>query len=473
MKNYIVIFLIALFFSCSGDLEDMNVDVKNATEAPAENFFNNAVKNMSDLLSGITYGANGNPFNTTRLLVQQISSVTYNEGTTYYSNFTWDNVYLGVLINLDQSAQVIEATPPTNATVAANQLAIIEIMTVFTYAKLVESFGDIPYSQALDYDNISPAYDADEVIYEDLISRLTTAINTLDEGQASWSQDILYNGDVTGWKKFGSSLLLQMGMRVIDADATLGTQAITAALPNVFTSNADVAQVEHLESQPNTAELWTDLAVGNRRDFVGCEPFVDYMNALEDPRRAVFFQEVDGTDGVYLGSPSGLAVTYFDYSRFGTLFYQPATPVIFMDYSTVEFLLAEAAERGIGGVADAAGHYTEAIRASFGYYGLADSADAYLANPDVDYATAPGTWEEKIGMQKWVALFNQGLEAWTEYRRLDYPVLEAPPLSFVPTVPVRLTYPISEQTLNQANYESAASSVGGDLMTTKLFWDVN
>lgn len=473
MKNYIIIFLIALFFSCSGDLEDMNVDIKNATEAPAENFFNNAVKNMSDLLSGITYGANGNPFNTTRLLVQQISSVTYNEGTTYFSNFTWDNVYMGVLVNLDQSAQVIEAAPPTNAAVATNQLAIIEIMKVFTYAKLVESFGDIPYSQALDYNNISPEYDEDNAIYADLISRLTTAIGTLDEGQASWGQDILYNGDVAGWKKFGSSLLLQMGMRVIDADATLGTQAITAALPNVFSSNADIAEVEHLESQPNTAELWTDLAVGNRSDFVGCEPFVDYMNSLNDPRVAVFFQEVLGTDGVYLGSPSGLVVAYDDYSKFGTLFYQPTTPVIFMDYSTVEFLLAEAAERSIGGVTDAAGHYTEAIRASFEYYGLADSAEVYLADPNVNYLTAPGTWQEKIGMQKWVALFNQGLEAWTEYRRLDYPVLEAPPLSYVPTVPVRLTYPISEQTLNQANYESAASSVGGDLMTTKLFWDIN
>ncbi|WP_318342763.1 SusD/RagB family nutrient-binding outer membrane lipoprotein [Flagellimonas baculiformis] len=470
MKNYFVIFLIALFFSCSGDLEDMNVDVKNATEAPAENFFNNAVKNMSDLLSGITYGANGNPFNTTRLLVQQISSVTYNEGTTYYSNFTWNNVYMGVLINLDQSAQVIADTPPANATVAANQLAIIEIMTVFTYSKLVESFGDIPYSQALDFNNISPEYDNDEVIYSDLIARLTSAIATLDDSEGSWQQDILYDGDVAGWRKFGNSLLFQMGMRVVEADPTLGTQAITTALPNIFASNADIAQVEHLESQPNTAELWTDLAVGNRRDFVGAEPFVDYMNSLDDPRRAVFFQDVNGE---YIGSPSGLVVPYDNYSKFGTLFYQPTTPVIFLDYSTIEFLLAEAAERNIGGVTDAAGHYTEAIRASFEYYGLADSADAYLANPDVDYATAPGTWQEKIGMQKWVALFNQGLEAWTEYRRLDYPVLEAPPQSFVPTVPVRLIYPISEQTLNKANYESAASSIGGDVLTTKLFWDVN
>src|SRR5690606_9886413 len=161
MKKYLFIIPIIVFISCSGDLENMNVDVKNATEAPAENFFNNAVKNLSDLQSGINYGANGNPWNTTRLLVQQISSVTYNEGTTYYSNFTWNDVYMGVLINLDQSARVIGENPPSDPLVASNQLATIEIMKIYTFAKLVESFGDIPYSEALDYNNISPAYDKD------------------------------------------------------------------------------------------------------------------------------------------------------------------------------------------------------------------------------------------------------------------------------------------------------------------------
>ena len=472
MKNYYIILVITLFFSCSGDLEDMNVDIKNATEAPAETFFNNAMKNLSDRLSTVTYGATGSPWDISRLFVQQMSSVTYNEGTTYYVSFTWDDVYMGVLNNLQQSRQIIE-TEESELSTSTNKLAILEIATVYTYAKLVESFGDIPYSQALDVDIISPAFDQDEAIYADLIARLTAAIGNLNEAQGAWDQDIVYDGNVSSWKKFGSSLLFQMGMRVIDADATLGTQAITAALPNVFTSNEDVAEIDMLASQPNTSDLYVDIAVGNRRDLVGAEPFVDYMNNLDDPRRTVFFQEVDGADGVYLGSPSGLTVSYFDFSRFGTLFYEPTTAVILLDYATIEFLLAEAAERGLGGVTDAAGHYEAAIRASFDYYGLGDSADTYLANPEVAYATAPGTWQEKIGMQKWVALFNQGLEAWTEYRRLDYPILEAPPQSFVPTVPVRNVYPISEQTLNRENYESAAASVGGDLLTTKLFWDVN
>ena len=248
----------------------MNVDIKNATAAPAETFFNNAVKNLSDRLSSNTYGATGSPWNISRLLVQQMSSVTYNEGTTYYTSYTWDQVYMGVLNNLKQSRSVIESEESANTAVSANQLAIIEIVEVYTYAKLVESFGDIPYSQALDVDNISPVFDEDDAIYEDLISRLTTAIQSLDESQAGWNQDILYNGNVAGWKKFGSSLLFQMGMRIIDAKPNLAENAISTALPNVFTSNADIAEVEMLSSQPNTSQLYVDIAVGNRRVRTVC-----------------------------------------------------------------------------------------------------------------------------------------------------------------------------------------------------------
>jgi len=142
-----------------------------------------------------------------------------------------------------------------------------------------------------------------------------------------------------------------------------------------------------------------------------------------------------------------------------------------MDYAFVEFLLAEAAERSLIAT-PAQGHYNAAIRASFDYYG-ASGVDAYLAQPSVDYATAPGDWKEKIGIQKWISLYNQGFEAWTEYRRLGYPLLDAPPNAYIDEVPVRLTYPISEQTLNGANYSEASSAIGGDLLKTRLFWDAN
>jgi hypothetical protein len=471
MKKYFLITITFIFFSCSSNLENLNEDVKNATSAPAEAFFNLALKNMSDLESDLTYGANGSPFTLSRLWSQQISSVTYNEGTTYYSNFNWNDVYLGVLINLDQSKKVIENTEQTstNSVALKNQLAINEILSVYAYSKLVESFGDIPYTEALDVNNIAPSYDKAETVYLDLLTRLNTALNTMDESGASWKQDLMYNGKTNLWKKFGRSLQLQMGIRIADSNPQVAETTITAAISGVFTSNADNAEVDHLSARPNTNALYIDLAVGNRKDFVGAKPFVDYMNDLNDPRRSVFFKSVSGN---FVGAPSGLVVDYNSYSEMGTLFYQPTTPVIFIDYATVEFLLAEAAERNIGGVVNAGLHYNAAIRASFDYYKV-EGVEDYLLKPEVNYTTARGNWKEKIGMQKWVALFNQGLEAWTEYRRLDYPQLSAPAGSYVNTVPVRLIYPISEQTLNRTNYEAAAVAVGGDLLTTKLFWDKN
>ena len=469
MKKYFYIYITFIFFGCSNNLENLNEDVKNATSAPAEAFFNLALKNMSDLESDLTYGSGGSPFTLSRIWSQQISSVTYNEGSTYFSNFTWSDVYMGVLINLIESTKVIENTTqtPMNSVALQNQKAINEILSVFAYSKLVESFGDIPYSEALDVSNISPTYDKAETIYLDLLTRLNTALDSMDDSGASWTQDLMYNGNTKLWKKFGRSLQLQMGMRIADSNPQLAETTIITALPGIFTSNADNADVDHLSARPNTTALYIDLAVGNRKDFVGAKPFVDYMNNLNDPRRSVFFKTVSGN---FVGAPSGAVVDYSSYSEMGTLFYQPTTAVIFLDYSTVEFILAEAAERNIGGIVNAELHYNAAIKASFDYYKV-DGVANYLLQSDVAYTTAPGNWKQKIGMQKWVALYNQGLEAWTEYRRLDYPQLSAPAGAYVGTVPVRLIYPISEQTLNRANYETAATAIGGDLLTTKLFWD--
>lgn len=476
MRKISILLFIFMFSACSDNLEELNEDTKNATSADADAFFNQAVKNMSDLISGITYGANGNPFNITRIYVQQISSVTYNEGATYYSDFNWQNVYADVLINLDKSAEVIENAEvdpllgEDGEAIFRNREAVLEIMSVYAWSRLVESFGDLPYSEALDVDIINPTYDDAQTVYGDLINRLNAAINTIDPSLAGFDNDIMYNGDMSKWLKFANSMKLQMGMRIIDAQPQLGEELVVEAIPEVFTSNADNATVEHLSSPPNTNELWTDLAVGNRRDFVGAEPFVDLMLELDDPRVEIFFDPNE--DGEYAGSAPGEVVTYADFSPFGDMFYQPETPVIFLDYVSVEFFLAEAAERNIGSVTDAESHYNEAIRASFEYYGV-EGVEEYLEQPEVAYSTAEGDWRQKIGEQKWIALFNQGQEAWTEWRRLDYPELSAPSGAFLDTVPVRMTYPIDEQNLNRANYESAAAAIGGDLMTTKLWWDIH
>ena len=143
-----------------------------------------------------------------------------------------------------------------------------------------------------------------------------------------------------------------------------------------------------------------------------------------------------------------------------------------MDYGEVCFYLADVAERGISGTpANAAGHYTNGITASFEYWGASD-VSTYLANPDVAYATAPGDWKVKIGNQLWLAMYNRGFEAWTAWSVYDTPTFNLPVVSGN-HVTTGYTYQIYEQNLNQANRNAASFSIRRHEQTTTLYFDVN
>ncbi|MDP3352120.1 MAG: SusD/RagB family nutrient-binding outer membrane lipoprotein [Flavobacteriaceae bacterium] len=486
-KISILLLTLFLAFSCSDNLEDLNKDTKNATVAAGETFFTGAQKNMVDYMASINVNRN-----VWRQFAQQVTATTYPEEANY--NITdrkipdnlWAAMYRDVLKDLDESAKVLTATPTVGtagATKLKNQLAIIEVMNVYAYATLVETFGNIPYTDALDFNNVLPKYDDGKTVYVDLIARLSAAITKMDAAGASFgSADIVYGGNVGKWKKFANSFKLRMGLMIYDADATLGASTVSSAITSgVFTSNGDNALFQYLNSTPNTNPMWVDLVQSGRLDFVAAAPMVNAMNGLNDPRVNVFYKDPVG--GVIKGAPYGANNSYALFSHIGSMFYESTLPHVLLDYANVKFMLAEAAERSLGGMTPTAAeaHYNAAITASFDYNqqtynslkspSITLNAAAYLAQPSVAYTTAAGTWKQKIGTQKWIALYNQGFNAWTEFRRLDYPALVAPGTGVVNVVPRRFTYPIGEHTLNGTNYTSAASAVGGDLLTTKLFWD--
>ena len=146
---------------------------------------------------------------------------------------------------------------------------------------------------------------------------------------------------------------------------------------------------------------------------------------------------------------------------------------VFSTYAEMEFFLAEAAQKGwaVGGTVES--HYNNGITASILYYGGTQAdADAYLAQASVAYTTATGTWKEKIGTQKWLAMYNRGIEGWSEWRRLDAPTLNFPVGLSYSDIPTRFPYPFTENDMNPS-YDAAAAAIGGDLATTKLWWDVN
>jgi hypothetical protein len=260
-----------------------------------------------------------------------------------------------------------------------------------------------------------------------------------------------------------------MGMIIADSDAATAKTNVEAADANAFSSAADNAMLTYLAATPNTNPLYADIVLGGRGDYVAAEDLMNKLISLNDPRKPLYF----GTNnaGQYVGGVVGKVNTYSDMSKPSTQVSAATAPLVLLDYVEIEFYRAEAKERGFNVAGTAEQHYNNAIRASIIFWGGTNAdADAYLAQTAVAYSTATGTFKEKIGFQKWIALYNRPFEGWTELRRLDYPQLSLP-VAAKSGFPNRFQYPNNEQQLNGTNYTSAASKIGGDKVETKLFWD--
>ncbi len=472
-KIFLLLALFVAFFSCQ-DITELDVNPKQATTVDEGSLFANAQKNVVDFLASPS--VNSNIF---RLLAQQWTETTYIDESNYdlatrnIPQNVWYILYRDVLKDLKEAKKLVEADLITSAGVKKNQIAQIDIMEVYTWSLLVNTFGDIPYTQALDFNILQPAYDDDAAIYSDLMTKLNGALGALDNGEETFGDfDLLYGGDVDSWSKFGNSIKLKLGMTIADANAAAAKTAVEQAVAaGVFTSNDDNAVFSYLDAPPNTNPIWVDLVQSGRKDFVAANTIVNKMLAINDPRIPFYFTE--DSKGGYSGGIYGSSNNFSTFSKPSEILTAPDFQSVIMDYSEVEFYLAEAVERNfaVGGTAQT--HYNKAITASMEYWGVSggDISD-FLLQPSVNYATATGSFKQKIGTQKWIALYNRGFEAWTEWRRLDFPILVAPPEA-VSAIPTRYTYPASEQNLNKANYTSATTAMGGDNVTSKIFWDKN
>jgi hypothetical protein len=501
MKKILVFLMFALAFTaCTDDFEDDLRDPKKPLEVPARLLFSNAQRNLVDQIT--TPSVNSGIF---RLLAQQWASTTYPEESRYDlvtrnipQNF-WSTLYRDVLMDLRESSKIVAADPFITPAQKANQLAMIEVMEVYTWSILVNTFGDIPYTEALTADIIYPKYDDAAAIYTDLFKRLDAAIESLNANSTSnvgdfASADLVYSGSVSKWILFANSLKLKLAMTVSDVDPATAKAKVEQAAPNVFQSAADNAVFKYTSTTPNVNPIWSNLVQSGRNDFVPANTLVDLMNEYKDPRRVKYFEPLlddkkkpilDSSGKVqYVGGIYGDNNIYLNFSHVNPDITVPNFPALLMSYSEVQFYLAEAAARGYTTPSTAVEHFEKAIKASLEYWGVGDQASQYLAEPEVSAQVATmasgtdGTLSEAerraIGIQKWISLYNRGLEAWTEFRRLDYPQLLAPvdQDARYNIVPVRYPYPPTEGQLNKENLEAAVAKMGGDDATKKIFWDV-
>ena len=471
--------------SCTKDFDDMNVNKKKPTEAPAQALFANAARELNRQV--VTLNVN---FNNLKLWSQYITQTTYTDESNYLNSRNipqreWRQMYREVLKDLDEAkAYTLSETYLNDGDLIANEaarknrLAIIEIYNVYAFERLTSIFGDIPYSEALTETNL-PKFDDARTVYDNLNDRLTAAIANLDAGYGSFDPgyDNLFGGDITMWEKFAYGIKLKMAMTYADADEAKAKIIFAEASGKVMGASEKAAYV-FMVTAPNTNPMWEDLVNSGRHDYVASNTIVDTMNALSDPRIGKYFTMAPDTN-VYIGGAYGASNSFGVNSHLSSYFENETQPTILMDGVEMAFYLAEAAQRGWGG--DAATLYAAAIQASMDSWEVdAASASTYISSAGVDFATAGGTELDKIGTQSWLASFNRGLIGWNTYRRLDMAGkngvngddLLNQAAGTTELTPKRYTFPVNEQTLNGSNYSSAKSAMGGDALSTSLWWDI-
>ena len=476
MKKYNLIYLLTtlVVLGCSpdADYESLNKDPNNPADVSAESLFTSSLKNLMDEVNDIDY--RDAPF---MLLAQYAQQTTYTDESQYdivnrgISKAIFSTIYMNVLYDLADAKSKVTGDP--------FKAAQAEVLSIYAWQYLVDNFGDIPYSEALNIvgenQSIAPKYDDAATIYDDLVKRAVSASAVLagSDGFGFIGADLIGNGNRASWSKFANSLIVKLGVRV---PGDKYKSEVEAAFSKSLSSLADNITMAYQGSKPNTHPSWPELVESGRNDYVVGKTIVDLLTSTdhEDPRQDVFFDPKSKMENKYVGGVIGQKSGWSTHSKLGTIYFDPTYRGVLIDYTEICFYLADAAARGwnVGGTA--ATHYSNGIKASFEDMGLAATqANTYIAKPKVAYTTATGSDDEKIGRQLWVSMFNRGFEGWTAFRRYGGAPLVPSKLGEgdFKQVPRRLTYPVSEATQNSKNYNSASSAIGGDLQKTKVFWD--
>lgn len=484
--------LLAGAVACNPDsLTNLNNRSPNAPQVvPVDKIFPAGVSNSVALVEGSTmqlYFA--------ELWPQHLAEYQYPDDDQYAIrpatvDGLWQSFYSGGLQDFEQILRQSAGKP--------DQAGPALVMKAWNYQNATDLWGDMPFTEANkgDIGNITPKFDTQQMIYDSILVELKTAATTMGLKNPYGDADLIYGGSNTKWKKFANSLRARAALHLSKVNPAKAASEIAAAYAaGGFTSNADDAVLQWPGDGVNDSPFFTTFKT--RDDNRVSKTLADTLIRLNDPRLEIFLDTTQlwaaaldsmkkgvagydtATVAKYAGLPNGLTATAAgtrgrSTSRLGEYFRSQTQPSVLMSYSEYEFILAEAAHRGWipGGDAAAQGFYYAGITANMETYGIdAASITAYLAQPAVVFN--PATAQQQISLQKWIALYGQGIEAWTEYRRTGFPALvPADQAKTTPKiVPRRLEYPPSEQSFNNPNLQAAISRQGGQSMTNRFYWD--
>lgn len=479
--------------ACNTDnITTANRNPNDPTSAPAGALFTSAT--AASVRRWIGFGG-------AAIITQQLANTTYPTADSYISlqaDGTSGNFNAPYTNDLPDLRQVIAKG---KAAGDAGVYGPAMVLQTWDFSYLTDQWGDVPYSEAIRADSgiVTPKYDAQKDIYAGFFVTLKDAATAMANASAGapglGSADPIYGGSLTKWRRFGNSLHARYAMRLVNVDPTTANAELKAAFSDaggVFQSNADNAKLVWPGDGVNDNPIASNLKT--RDDGRLARTMTSLMT--NDPRIRVYGQPVVDSSaypGGYGGMPAALTqdsanAWYRKASRPGTIFYPGVTsygtfgtsaglrtPSYLMTYAELLFIKAEAAERGLGGLSagEAAADYNSAIRASMEQWGITDAAaiNTFLASPGIAYQGGTAGLKQ-IATQKWIALFSDGAQAWTEWRRTCQPANVIPgPNTIVPYIPRRYYYSTTEASVNATNLNAAIARQGADDFGTRVYWD--
>lgn len=397
------------------------------------------------------------------------------------ADYMWNNWYLQLtnFKNLYKSGEELFKIDKNNT--SKTYMGIALICQAWVSSLLTDTYGDIPYFEANQGRKgiLMPKFDKQQDIYTDIFDKLEQAnellktnANLIDELAGS---DPIYGGIALNWRKFGNSLYLRLLLRVSGKSEINAISKIKEIVETnstnypLISSNAESAILKWRGELPYQSPFQTardaDWNIRKMVDF-----FVDNLKNSGDPRIAKW---VTLSRGEYVGVPSGYAVGMAPIPRSVMPLALKTEPLLgnILNYSELQFILAEAAARGwINSSAQI--YYERGITAGITLWGYAVPAD-YLNLKQIRWDNDEGLSSklERIHLQKYYALFFTDFEQWFEYRRTNSPELpKGPGLQNNKEMPSRINYPTYLQSTNRDNYNEAVANQGPDDINTKVWW---
>ncbi|QIX60007.1 SusD/RagB family nutrient-binding outer membrane lipoprotein [Hymenobacter lutimineralis] len=508
--------------SCTDDFEDINTNPSTYSQA---NFNPNYLLTTSQL--GYT-GSTDFAYDTWRAnliysstLVQGLSTVvSYWAGDKYllnegYTAAYWGGTTVGAYVEqVKPITDLVESTRGKDKYKNLHQVG--RIMRALIMERITDLYGDVPYSEAgMGYYKgiITPKYDKQQDIYNDLLKEVEEATAALDPGADIPSGDVFYKGNIAQWQRLGNTLLLRMAMRLTKVDPEKAKAYATKVQGKTLQSNADNAYVVHdiggarVTQNRNSQVLLGD---GGQENYYvkWSKTFIDELKSTNDPRLSkvavtqLYLTDVTkeqnaaavSTASEQKGMPNGKDLSgratydisadptftkFTDYSSPNPGMIKRDGPTFVLTYAESELLLAEAAQRW--GLGSAQEHYNAGVTAAMTYLTQYDAKLAVDPTEAANYLTAhpyeAGNGLEMINTQYWLhtnTMFDF-YESWANWRRSGYPELTPvvyPNNATNGQIPRRFPYPTSEITSNPANYKAASTAVpGGDNLIGRVWWD--